>query len=418
MRFIDLDSMHEVFSTLSRNKLRLLMTASGVFWGIFMLLVMLGFGNGLEAGVSKNMIGFVSNSVYTWGQRTSKPHEGFQPGRRVRLRNEDAAALEAGLDDVAVVAPRAQLGGWRDGNNVTYQEKTGNFSVMGDTPAITQIVPIFPYEGRFLNQLDMDQRRKVAVIGEQVRTVLFGRQSPLGESIKVRGIHFEVIGVFKSEQPADQGERANATVFVPLSTFQTSLAPNREVNWFALLARPGASSEALEQQALAILKRQHSVAPDDTNAFGSYNAAKQVERVSNMFTGIRFFVWFVGILTLLAGALGVSNIMLISVRERTVEFGVRKALGATPASIVALVMQEAALLTSLAGYSGLVCAVLTMEGLRHFVPDGEGPLASPRIDLAVGLVATLVLLVVGVIAGVAPARRAASIRPVEALRSE
>lgn len=418
MKAFDLDSWHEVFATLRKNKLRTLMTASGVFWGIFMLVLMLGFGRGLETGVRKSMIGFVSNSVYVWGQRTSKPFKGFQPGRRVELRNEDIGLLERGLPGLAAMAPRVQLGGWREGNNVTHQQQTGNFSVMGDVPSFAEVEQLRVAKGRFINDLDMAQRRKVCVIGEQVRSVLFGDKDGLGETLQIRGIHFRVVGVFRSSQPGEQGDRANNTLHVPFSTFQAAFNAKNVVGWFGLLAERDTSAENLEKTARALLARQHGIAKDDANALGSFNAAKMVSRVSTLFTGIQFFVWFVGVATLAAGTLGVSNIMLISVRERTVEFGVRKALGATPASVVSLVLQEAALLTALSGYAGLVVGVLTLEGLGRALAGGNGPLGPPQIDLNVGIVAACILAVVGVLAGIAPARRAAAIRPVEALRAE
>jgi putative ABC transport system permease protein len=418
MRWVDLDGLHEVTATLRKNKVRTLMTASGVFWGVFMLVLMLGFGRGLQDGVRTNMIGFVSNNVYIWGQRASLAFEGFQPGRRIQLRTGDVEALERELPELDVIAPRAQLGGWRDGNNVSYQEKTGNFGVMGDVPAFAEIEDMRTHVGRFINRLDMEQRRKVAVIGEQVEAVLFGTEASLGRNIKVKGMHFEVIGVFRSSRPGEQGERANTTVHVPFSTFQSAFNAKNQVGWVALLAKPGASSEALEKAARRVLERRHSIAPGDENALGSFNANKAMQRVSNLFLGIEFFIWFVGVLTLLAGAMGVSNIMLISVRERTVEFGVRKALGATPWSVVSLVLQEAVLLTSLSGYLGLVSGVLALEGMARFFAGGEGPLGAPTVDLSIAIIATVALGAAGVLAGLAPARRAAQIRPVEALRAE
>jgi putative ABC transport system permease protein len=414
----DLDGLHETLATLRKNKLRTLMTASGVFWGVFMLVAMLGFGRGLQDGVGRNMLGFVSNSVFVWGQRTNLPFKGFGPGRRVQLDNGDTEALERELDQVLVVAPRTQLGGWRDGNNISYAGNTGNFGVMGEIAEFADIQDIRPYAGRFINQLDIDQRRKVAVIGEQVKSVLFGDDPAVGKAIKIKGMFFQVIGVDRSALPGEQGERANATVHVPFTTFQTAFNAKNVVGWFALLVEPDGDSEAAERQARAVIARRHSVAPGDEGAIGSFNAAKMVRRVSNMFLGIEFFIWFVGAFTLLAGALGVSNIMLISVRERTVEFGVRKALGATPWSVVSLVLKEAALLTTLAGYGGLVVAVVALEAVPRFFAEGDGPLGTPSVDFRVALGATAVLALAGVLAGVAPARRAARIRPVEALRAE
>jgi len=415
----DLDKWHEIFSTLRHNKLRTAMTACGVFWGVFMLVMMLGFGTGLERGVSKNMIGFVTNSVYMWGQRTSMAYKGLQPGRRVRFSNSDIEALRRGLDGLSALAPRIQLGGWREGNNVAYGSKTGNFGVMGDYPELGVIESIRPTAGRFINELDMRQRRKVVVIGDQVRRVLFeDEQEPIGKYLKIRGVHFQVIGVYASARPGEQGERANGTLHVPFTTFQTTFNAMNQVGWFAVEAKPDISAADVEQRARDLLKAQHGVHPEDDRAIGSFNAAETFNRVDSLFVGVRFFIWFVSIATLFAGALGVSNIMLISVKERTKEIGVRKALGATPASVISLVIQESALLTGLSGYCGLVVGVLTLELAESTLARGNGPLGAPSIDLTAALVATLVVAVTGVIAGIAPARHAARIQPVEALRSE
>lgn len=415
----DLDKWLEVFSTLRRNKLRTLMTASGVFWGILMLVTMLGFGTGLEAGVTKNMFGFVSNSVYVWGGRTRMAFKGLQPGRWIHYTDQDTEAIEREIEGLEAVAPRLQLGGWRDGVNISYGDKAGNFAVMGDVPAEATIDHIRPHHGRFINPLDLDELRKVTVIGEQVTRVLFpDGVDPVGKFVKIRGVYFRVIGVFRSEKPGEQGERANGTLHVPFTTFQHAFNALGTVGWFSLLARPEVEAARIERDVRKLLMRRHSINPQDERALGSYNAGETYGRIERLFIGIRSFIWFVSVATLFAGVLGVSNIMLISVKERTKEIGVRKALGATPWSIVSLVMQESALLTALSGYVGLVVGVAILELVSPAIERSDGPLGVPSIDVGSALIATAILAVAGIIAGVAPASHAAKIQPVEALRSE
>ena len=416
---IDLDSWHEVFSTLERNLLRTTMTAWGVFWGTFMLVAMLGFGNGLETGVNRNMLGFVGNNVYAWGQATTRPHAGLAPGRRIQLDIDDAEAIRR-LDGVVAVAPSIELGGWRDGNNVSYEDKTGNFGVRGEYPDFARVGVEHPYLGRFINEIDMDLRRKVAVIGESVKQMLFGTNvDAIGKYITIRGVHFQVVGVTRSEQPGDEGDRFNSTLVVPFTTFSAAFNTGSRVGAMGVRLAADVDSEQTERIIRATLAARHRAHPDDNNAIGSFNLSKRHQRAQNMFGGIRSFVWFVCVATLLAGALGVSNIMLISVKERTREFGIRKAIGATPASIVRLVLAEAAVLTSLAGYLGVVAGVLGLEAVSRWVGHGtSGPLGAPSIEVGAALAAAAVIGVVGVLAGLAPARHAARIHPVVALRAE
>jgi putative ABC transport system permease protein len=415
---IDLDSWHEVFSTLQKNLMRTTMTAWGVFWGTFMLVAMLGFGSGLQAGVNHNMLGFFANNVYAWGQATTRAFGGLSPGRPVRLDMDDAAAVR-NLPGVEAVAPASDLGGWRDGNNVSYEDKTGNFGIRGESPDQARIGLERPYRGRFVNEIDIDLKRKVAVIGETVRTTLFPDQvDPIGKYLSVRNVHFQVVGLIHSEQPGDDGDRVNSSVMIPITTFQAAFNTGNRVSVLCVRLGADVDSEAMERRIRDALAARHRVHPEDTNAIGAFNLAKAHRRVQNLFSGIRAFVWFVCLATLTAGALGVSNIMLISVKERTREFGVRKALGATPASIIRLVLAEASLLTLLAGYLGVVAGVLGLELVSRWVADTSGPLGAPSIDVTAALAATGVIGLSGLLAGVAPARHAARIQPVEALRAE
>ncbi|HEY6728374.1 MAG TPA: ABC transporter permease, partial [Polyangiaceae bacterium] len=243
-------------------------------------------------------------------------------------------------------------------------------------------------------------------------------RSPIGEYVKIRGLFFRVVGVQRSSLPGQEGERGNSTLYVPFSTFQVAFNNGNRVGWFAVAAHPDVPGPELEAAMRRALSVTHRVHPDDKQAFGSYNAAEKFNRMQSLFIGVKAFIWFVSIATLMAGALGVSNIMLISVKERTREIGVRKTLGATPAAIVWMVLQEAVVLTVLAGYLGLFLGVVALEAVASLVPAGSGPLAAPSVDLNVAVIAAAVLLVLGAVAGVAPARQAAKIRPVVALRSE
>jgi putative ABC transport system permease protein len=414
----DLDTWHEVFSTLQKNILRTAMTAWGVFWGAFMLVVMLGIGRGLEGGVTRNMASLTANNVYVWGGNTSRPYAGLALTRRIRLNVDDVPVVRA-LPGVEAVAPNVEQQGWRQGSNVSYGDQVGNFGVRGETPDYLRVAVDRPYLGRFINETDMLERRKVVVIGQAARHLLLPDDvDPIGEYLRIRGVYFQIVGVMASLQGGDDAERADKTLLVPFTTFQATFNSRDRVGAMAVRVREGTDAEQLEQLLRRTLAARHRADPEDPQAIGSFNLSKQHDRVRTLFRGVQAFVWFVCVCTLLAGALGVSNIMLISVKERTREFGVRKALGATPASVIGLVLQEAGMLTALAGYLGVVAGVLGLELLSRYAASGSGPLAAPSVDLTAALLATLVLVMAGLLAGIAPARHAARIRPVVALRSE
>ena len=415
---LDWDTWQEVWATLRSNKLRAFLTALGVFWGVFMLILMLGIGNGLERGVIRNLAGLTNYSVYLWPQRTSLPFRGLQPGRYVHFTEADIGAL-ARTEGVEYVAPRLQLGNWHSPQNVSYGVKKANFTVMGDSPEFAYVEPLVLESGRFINPRDMSEERKVVVIGQEARKTLFGEANPVGKYLQIKRVYFQIVGVIGTLKTGDDGQRILASVYVPFSTFQTVFNQKYKVGWFAMTARRDQSAASVEERVRGAIMKGHRIHPDDTEALGSFNAAKRFEQLQGLFRGIRKFVWFVGTLTLFAGMLGVSNILLIIVKERTKEIGVRKALGATPRSIITLVVAEGLLLTSLAGYSGVVAGVLSLEAVgravRH-VPNA--PLIGPEISMQVALVAVLVLIVAGFVAAIEPARHAARVHPVEALRAE
>jgi putative ABC transport system permease protein len=416
---MDLDSWQEIWATLRKNKLRGVLTACGVFWGMFMLMVLLGLGTGLERGVVKSLGGMALHSVYVWSQRTSMPYRGLQPGRYVKFTNQDIARIQR-VSGVTHVAPRLQLGGWRDGQNITRGARTGNFNVMGDVPEFPLVEPLILKRGRFINQRDMADLRKVAVVGEQVVRELFdAEENPVGQYLQAKGVNFLIVGEVKSLKAGDEGEKLSATVFIPFATFQSAFNQRDRVGWFTVGADPSYPATWVEESVKQALAEQHRIHPSDNQAFGSFNAADKFEKIQGLFRGIRAFVWLVGALTLFAGMLGVSNILLITVKERTREIGIRKALGATPGSIVRMVVKESVVLTMLAGYLGLVAAVAGLEGFAKVLTQlPDAPVSRPDVDLKAALFGQLLLLAAGLIAAIMPARHAARVHPVEALRSE
>jgi len=329
----DLDKWQEIWATLSRNKLRTFLTAAGVVWGVFMMMATIGFARGFRDGMTRQMSWSATNSVYVWSQRTTMPYKGMQPGRRIQLDNDDIAAV-ARIPGIEHLAPRLQMGGWRDSNNVTRGNRTGNVQLYGDYAEIRHILTADMVAGRFLDPLDVAEQRKVAVIGKNVYDILFKPgEDPIGQYIKARGVYFQVVGMFLPRGKGDDEERQGNTVMVPFTTFQNAFNYQNRVDFFALTVT-GRPAPAVEKDIKRVLAERHKVHPDDPEGIGSFNWAKEFNKVQMIFKAIEAFAWIASILTLMAGVLGVSNILLIAVKERTKEIGVRKALGATPGVLV------------------------------------------------------------------------------------
>jgi len=413
------DSWIELWEVVVRNRVRTLLTASGVFWGMFMLVLMLGFGRGLELGVGNAMGGrYATNAVYVWGGRSTMPYKGMQPGRKTVYSQSDIAVLQAEVAGLEHLAPRNQLGGYRNGVNVVHGAETTNLSVAGDFPQYAFIQAMDLQRGRWINELDIAGQRKNAVIGYAAYEQLFEPgDDPIGQYVSVFGVAFQVVGLFRSPQSGDRGDRQEMALHVPFTAFNNAFNQGDRVGWFAATADADTPASVLEERIRSVLAEQHRLHPDDQRAIGSYNSQEEFERVVNLFAGIRGLVWIVGTATLLSGVVGVSNILLITVRERTSEIGVRRALGATQLQVVWMIVQEALLLTSVAGYSGLVVGVAVLEVAAYFIGEGTESMGPPSIDLSVALTSVGVLIVGGLFAGLIPARRAAAIHPVQALRS-
>ncbi|MCB0763304.1 MAG: ABC transporter permease [Flavobacteriales bacterium] len=414
----DRDLWGEIWNTLSRNKLRTFLTAFGVGWGIFMLVIMLGAGNGLANGAKKGFAGWATNSAFIWTQPTSIPYHGFSRGRRFYFNNDDIGAIIREIPEVEYLAPRNQLGGWQGGNNVVRNNKTGAFSVYGDMPVVMKIQSSAVDTGRFLNDKDVADQRKVCVIGKRVREVLFEpHEDPIGEYIRINGVFFQVVGMHRSIRSSDNAEEDESTIYVPFTTFQNAFNYHNFVSWFSVTAREGTPVSEVEEGIKKLMARRHDVDPNDPMAFGSFNLEEQFDKMNQLLIGINLLSWIVGILTLLAGVIGISNIMLVIIKERTKEIGVRRAIGATPRIIRRQIVLESVSLTLLAGYTGLTLGVGLLELLILAGMEGDF-FHRPEVDLRTALIALSVLIVSGLFAGLIPASRALRINAVDALRAE
>lgn len=419
MKLFDLDSWQETMAVLGKHPLRTALTALGVILGIIILLAMVGFGSAFDKGVRRQMAGFASNAVFVWGQQTTKAYSGLPENRPIRFDSRDIADIAA-LPGVEHVAPRNQRGGFMGGSNVRYLTKTGGFQVTGDYPAWQYVQIPLMRAGRYLNDADIAERRKICVVGEGVVEQLMPGENPIGKHLEISGVYFEIVGVFGTLSTGGQADRIINTVNIPFSTFSQAFNVGDEVGWFAITGSSTVSAEALEEQIRGALAKNHRFDPTDEQAVGSFNTGKEFRKMASLFSIINIVMWFAGVMTLGAGVVGVSNIMLISVRERTKELGVRKALGANPLEIIRMVVVEALTLTLGAGYIGVVLGILGLEGASAVIEKlgPSVPLGPPDVSLGLAFGAMGVLALFGMFAGIVPAYHAAAIQPVEALRAE
>lgn len=417
----DRDRWQEIGHALMANKTRTFLTAFGVFWGIFMMIIMMGAGNGLRNGVQADMGSLAVNSVFMWTQSTSIPYKGLPKGRSFYFRNDDMEAIERNIPSVEIIAPRNSLGGWRGANNVIRKSRSGAFSIFGDYPEYFKINPLMLLEGRIINQSDIQDKRKICVIGKRVVEMLFEpNENPIGESIQINGVYFTVVGVLRSRQQGENGDEDNQAIFIPFSTFQSAFNYGDIVGWFAFTAADDVRSSIAEKDVTDLMKRRHKIHPDDNWAIGSWNREEDFAEVMNLFLGIKLLSFVVGFFTLLAGAIGVSNIMLVIVKERTQEFGIRRALGAAPSQIFSQIIMESAVLTIVAGAFGVIFGVWLLEGLNAILEQngGGGSFTQPGVEMGIVLIALTILIIVGLLAGIIPGRRAIKVRPITALRDE
>ena len=410
-----LEAWQELVGTLIRSPIRTGLTAAGVAWGMFLLVLLSGFGAGLEEGVQSSLGRRATNAVIFWSRSTSLPYKGHRAGRPVRFTNSDMAAIVDQVEGIEYIVPQNQLGGWRGQAMIRLGTESTTARVLGNGPALRHVRPMRIDAGRYINVRDEQERRRVIVLGRQIAEDLSATDAPLiGQRVSIDGIWFTVVGLFSSLTDDEDAERFEASAHIPLATFQQAFREGERVRWFSMTGRPEISAEQIETEARTVLASRHRVHPEDRPAIGSRNAGANYRRLQATFAGIRAFVLLVGTMTLLAGAFGVTNVMLVSVGERTPELGLRRALGATRQQIQQMILRESLLLTLVAGQTGLLAGVAVIELARHL--PGDSPLGAPHVDASLVGVAALLMSLAGIVAGALPAARAAAIPPIQALR--
>ncbi len=415
----DLDRWYEIWITITNNKSRSALTAFGVFWGMFMLVVMVGAGNALEKGITSQIEGFATNSCFFMANPTTEAYKGFRKGRKWDMTNNDLPIIRQRVDDLQYISPVLFAGGGGSEKNVVRGEKNGSYLVKGCYPEYDLIERSKMLYGRYVNDIDIAEKRKVCVIGERVYEVLFQKgDDPVGKQIRVNGIYFQVIGVARSSSGVSIGGNTAETVVLPFTTMQQAFNQGNVIHFLAATANPGVSVKIIQDKISDVLKQQHLISPDDKEAVFSMNIEEQFKMFNYLGIGIASLIWIVGLGTLLAGAIGVSNIMLVTVRERTKEIGIRRALGATPNNIIGQILSESVVLTVLAGIAGIVVGVGILAAVGIVLSQGDQFFKDPQISFTMAVGALIILIVIGSIAGFIPAQRAMMIKPVEAISEE
>jgi putative ABC transport system permease protein len=412
----NIERWQEIFDTLKKNKLRTILTGVSVASGIFILVILLGFSSGIQNGVTEQFSSDATNRISIRTRSTTKGYKGLNPNRRIQLKNEDFFAISNTYDDY-LEYKSAGYSIW--GGLVNYKNESGNFSIRGVYPDFQFIENAQILEGRFINQADLEESRKVIVVGKKVKTVLFKGKSPIGELVSVYGINFKVIGVYTDPG----GEREEDNVYIPISSAQ--IAFNGGDNIRDMTFTVGMSdnlddalqlSNALVTRIEQDIKQKYIIAPDDMAAVRVYNTLEEAKKIYSLVDVIRAVFWFVGIGTIIAGVVGVGNIMIIIVKERTKEIGIRKALGAEPISIIGMILQESIFVTMFSGLFGLIIGLGLLEIVGPTIENDY--IKYPQVDFNTALITVFLLVAAGTIAGFIPAYRAAKIKPIVALRDE
>jgi len=413
----DLDNINEIFIALKKNKLRTFLTMLGVIFGIFILVILMGLGKGFQNKIDSSLGNFATNSAFFWPMKTTIPYKGMPSNRRYQFTFKDLDDIRRNIQEVQYVAP--QVNAWEgDGNNTFWKDKEGNFRIFGMSPEMNKINPVEVLSGRYIHNKDLEENKKVCLLGPRVMEVLFDKgQNPIGEQIRINGISFKVIGTFK-QLSRNMGNKDNA-ILTPYTTLQSLLNRGDRVYSFITTVKPGFKVSKVQEKINLVLARNHKISPEDEEAIGSFNVEEIFTKMNAFFTTIQVFLWLIGVSTLLTGIIGVSNIMLIIIKERTKEIGIKRALGATPREVIKQILTESVMITSTAGFFGFLLGVLVIEGIAMGIANSpDAPILNPYIDFNVACIALLTLVILGSLAGLIPAKRAVSIKPIDALRDE
>lgn len=414
MKLFDLDVWEEILVTITRNKTRSLLTAFGIFWGIFMLIALMGGAQGMQDMLSREFEGFATNSGFMGSNKTGKAYKGFQQGRYWDLENSDVDRIRRSVSEIDIITP--SLAKW--GLDIIYNEQKISGTLKGLYPEYGKIEePLITY-GRYLNDMDIQERRRVCIIGKRIYESLFpGGEDPCGKYIKINGIYYQVIGVSMSTGNISIQGRSETSVIIPFSTMQQNYNFGQKVQLLCYTAQKGYSISEVEKKVDQVVKQAHYIHPDDSQATILVNAEAIFSMMDNLFSGIRILGWMVGLGTLLAGAIGVSNIMMVTVKERTTEIGIRRAIGAKPNDILQQILSESMVLTIIAGMAGIAFAVFLLNAVEVGTSEPTAP-THFLISFGEAIGACLLLLVLGLLAGLAPAYRAMSVKPIDAIRDE
>ena len=417
------DRWNEILEALTANWFRTLLTAFGVFWGIFILVILLAAGKGLENGVKQGFGDMATNTMFMWTQVASRAYKGMPKGRRFEFKYKDVASIRDQVPGLQFISPRNELGGFGGANNVTRGLNTGAFNVYGDFPEIIKQDPITITSGRFINYGDINSQRKVAIIGKGVKKELFAvDEDPIGSYIKINGVGFMVIGTFTKSSNNGNPEEGMNTIYTPFTTFSRAFNYGENVGWMAITAQDHTSITDLKEKVVEVVKINHTIHPKDKRAIGYFDLYEEYKKVNGLFTALKGVAYFVGILVLLSGIIGISNIMLIVVKERTKEIGIRRALGATPWSIRAQILLESVFLTIISGMTGIAVSTgvlyLVNTLLDSQPADSDTMFANPSVDITVVTIALIILITSGLLAGMIPAQMAIRTKPIDALRTE
>ena len=413
---IDLDSYREILDTLTRNKSRSFLTGFGIFWGVFMLVALIGGGNGLKEMLNKNFEGFATNSAMVWSQPTSKAYKGFRKGRQWQMDYNDVTRLKQSVPELDVVSPVL----FSNGGTAYFGDRKSTIDINGVQADYQRVIEPKMRYGRFLNDMDVSQRRKVCVIQKKTYKELFpGGGDPCGSYIRVDSVYYQIVGVdYNTSQGMSFGGDNGTTMLLPITHMQQTYNMGQNIHMIACTGRKGVVMSSLAPRIRETVARAHSVDPTDEQGVMVFNTEVLFQMLDNLFNGVNFLIWLVGLGTLLAGAIGVSNIMMVTVRERTTEIGIRRAIGATPRNILSQIISESIVLTLVAGMSGILFAVFILQMLEMGNTEDGIVAAHFQVGFWTAILAAVVISLMGVLAGLAPAARAMSIKPVDAMRDE